>query len=311
MNLKECSEILKSLDKVYIYTHIHPDGDALGSAYALKSALNKLGKSAKVVCLDTLPSYLSFIWDREQEDFECENIVTVDVADMTLLGDFGDKKIDLVIDHHENNRVISDSKLVIPEMAATGEIIYEICLELGIEFDSYMAECIYTAIATDTGCFKFSNANAHTFKTVGALTCFAKGGNFAYLNVPLFITKSINQMQFESEIISNLKFFCDGKLCLSVVTKDLMNKYSLAEGETGAVEQLAKIPEGVELAITLKERNNGFKVSLRSSESIDASQICAMFGGGGHKRAAGCFIEGDSNHVSQTLISYIEESKIL
>ena len=310
MNIKECQELIKALNNIYIYTHIHPDGDCLGSAYALKTILCKMGKKAKVVCLDTLPKYLSFIWDREEEDFECESIITVDVADMTLLGEFGDKKIDLAIDHHENNRVISKNKLVMPEMAATGEIIYELGRELA-EFDTYIAECLYTAIATDTGCFKFSNANYHTFKTVAELTKYAPCGNFAYLNVPLFITKSINQMQFESEIITNLKFFFEGKLSLSVITRDLIAKHSLTEGETGAVEQLGKSPEGVELAVTLKERDKGYKVSLRSSENIDSSQICSMFGGGGHKRAAGCFIEGDSDTVANKIISYIKENNIL
>lgn len=311
MNLKECSEILKSLDNVYIYTHIHPDGDALGSAFGLSLIMKKIGKRSKVVCLDTLPAYLSFVWEREEEDFECEKIITVDVADMSLLGDFGDKKIDLVIDHHENNRVDCDKKLCIPEMAATGEIIYELSVALGVSLDRSIAECLYTAIATDTGCFKFSNANYHTFKTVAELTKFAPDGNFNYLNVPLFITKSLSQMRFESSIIQNLKFYFDGKLSLSVVTKELISSHGLTDGETGGVEQLGKIPEGVELAVTLKERDDGFKVSLRSSDTIDAALICAAFGGGGHKRAAGCFIKGDSDSVAKAIISYIEENKIL
>ncbi|MBQ7898179.1 MAG: bifunctional oligoribonuclease/PAP phosphatase NrnA [Clostridia bacterium] len=311
MNLKECSEILKSLDNVYIYTHIHPDGDALGSAFGLSLIMKKMGKRSKVVCLDTLPAYLSFVWKREEEDFECEKIITVDVADMSLLGDFGDKKIDLVIDHHENNKVDCDKKLCLPEMAATGEIIYELSLELGVALDKNIAECLYTAIATDTGCFKFSNANAHTFKTVSELVQLAPEGNFNYLNDPLFITKSIKQMRFESSIIQNLKFFFDGRLSVSVVTKELISSHGLTDEETGGVEQLGKIPEGVELAVTLKEREEGFKVSMRSSDSIDSSLICAAFGGGGHKRAAGCFIKGDSDSITKTIISYVEENNIL
>lgn len=311
MKVKECAKELMSLDNVHIYTHIHPDGDTLGSAFALSLIMKKMGKRSKVICLDTLPAYLSFIWDRETEDFDCDSIVTVDVADMPLLGDFGDKKIDLVIDHHENNRVVCEKKLCLPEMAATGEIIYELALALGTELDRDIAECLYTAISTDTGCFKFSNANAHTFKTVSELIKYTPEGNFNYLNVPLFITKSLKQMRFESSVIQNLKFFFDGKLSVSVITKELLSSHGLTDGETGGVEQLGKIPEGVELAVTLKEREDGFKVSLRSSDNIDAARLCAAFGGGGHKRAAGCSFKTDSDSTIKTIISYIEENKLL
>ena len=311
MKIKDCARLLKKLDKIHIYTHIHPDGDTLGSSYALAYALKKIGKRVKVVCLDTLPYYLSFIWNVENDDFEPEHIITADVADTTLLGDFGDKKIKLVIDHHLNNNVVSENKLCIPEMAATGEIIYELIKALKIKPDKYIAECLYTAIATDTGCFKFSNANSHTFATVSELTKYTENGNFGYLNAPLFITKSIDKMKFESDIISNLKFYFGGKVSVAVVTDELIAKHNLSSSDTGGIEQLGKSPEGVELAITLKERSDGFKVSMRSSDNLDCSAICASFGGGGHRAASGCFFSEDSDTIINTLISYVKEKGIL
>lgn len=312
MKIKECAELLKTFDNIHIYTHIHPDGDALGSSYALSAALKKLGKRVKVVCLDTLPEYLSFIWKNVgEEDFEPDFIVTSDVADMSLLGEFGNKKIDLVIDHHLKNSLPSENKLVLPEMAATGEIIYELILELQLELDNFIADCLYTAISTDTGCFKFSNATAHTFKTVGELTAFTPSGNFGYLNLPLFIVKSKNKLKFESELIQSLDFLFDGKVSVLVVTDEVIKKHSLTDSDTGGVEQLGKSIEGVELALTFKERKGGFKVSLRSSDSIDASLIASHFGGGGHRCAAGCFIEGERDFAVNALISHIKEEGII
>ena len=311
MKIKECALLLKTFDNIHIYTHIHPDGDALGSSFALMALLKKLGKRVKVICLDTLPERLSFIWKTEQEDFEPDFIVTLDVADMSLLGDFGDKKIDLVIDHHLKNTVVCDNKLVLSDMAATGEIIYELALELGVDFDKYIAECLYTAISTDTGCFKFSNTSAHTFKAVSELVSYTPEGNFGYLNVPLFINKSRNKLKFESELIENMSFYFDSKVSVMVVTDEIINKHAIPDGDTGGVEQLGKSIEGVEIAVTLKEREDGFKVSFRSSDSIDASRIAAHFGGGGHRCAAGCFIKGDSDFAINSIISHIKEEGIL
>lgn len=312
LNIKETAALLSTLDNVHIYTHAHPDGDAIGSAYALKSILNKMGKNAKVVCLDILPKYLKYIWNGENDEVECENIVTVDVADMSLLGDFDmSQKIVLAIDHHSKNRVECENLLCISDMSATGEIIYELAIELGVELDRHIAECLYTAISTDTGCFKFSNANEHTFLTVGRLTRYAPNGNFGYLNQPLFITKPISKMKFESDVISRLEFYFNGKVSVSVITKALVESYGLTDGDTGGVEQLGKSPEGVELAITLKERDDGFKVSMRSSDELDCAAICATFGGGGHHSAAGCFFSDTSENIIKTLISHIREKGIL
>ncbi len=312
LDIKETARLLKSLDNVHIYTHIHPDGDAMGSAYGLSAILKKMGKRAKVICLDTLPRYLSYIWNTDNSDVRCDSIVTVDVADMSLLGDFDrENKILLAIDHHNQNRVECENLLCMNHMAATGEIIFELAQELDICLDRYIAECLYTAISTDTGCFKFSNTTEHTFSTVAQLTRYVPGGNFGYLNLPLFITKPISKMQFESDIVANLRFCFGGKVSVSVVTKEIIARHGLSDADTGGVEQLGKSPEGVELAITLKERDDGFKVSMRSSDELDCSVICAAFGGGGHHSAAGCFFEDSAENIIDTIISYIKEKGIL
>ncbi len=310
--LSECAELLKSLDNIEIFTHIHPDGDALGSSYALSYALKKLGKKVRVVCLDTLPEVFSYICVPQEDDFECRYTVTVDVADRSLLGDFPqDRAIDLAIDHHKNNKVGAKELYCDMTRAACGEIVFEIIRYLGVELDRYLAECLYTAIATDTGCFKFSNTDSRTFEIASQLCRHTPNGNFGYLNVPLFTTKSKKSMMLESQVIAGLKYHFDGRVALAFITAELLKKAGVSDSETGGIEQLAKIPEGVVLGVTFKERVGGYKVSMRSSDEVDCSKICEHFGGGGHHSASGCFISGTLDEAVSSLISYLEESDVL
>jgi phosphoesterase RecJ-like protein len=310
--LCEIAELIKAWDKIEIFTHIHPDGDALGSSYALASALGRMGKTVRVTVNDSLPSTFGYIHSVTFPEFEPEVTVTVDVASRTLLGDFpSDKVINLAIDHHENNTTGAEVLFCDPKRAACGEIIFDIIEKLGVAPDRYIAECLYTAIATDTGCFKFSNTNAKTFEIASRLCAHAPDGNFGYLNTPLFITKSRKQIALEAEILSSLGYHFDSKVAISVITDELLKRLEIGENEAAGIEQLSKIPEGVELGITLKERQSGFKVSMRSSDNIDCAKICAFFGGGGHHSAAGCFIQGKKDEVLKKIISHLEESDIL
>lgn len=311
-SILEVSELLKSFDNIEIFTHVHPDGDALGSSFALACALRKLGKNARVTCLDTLPSDFEYIYGVSQPEFQGQYTVTVDTADMSLLGDFPhDRRIHLAIDHHNSNRVVCDALYCDPERGACGEIIFDIIKALGVELDRYMAECLYTALATDTGCFKFSNTKKSSFLMAAELCTYAPEGNFGYLNVPLFTTKTPARIKLESEIMGNLEYHFDGKIAVASVTDELLLRLGLSDNETGGVEQLPKVPFGVVLGITLKQRVGGFKVSMRSDDSLDCSKLCAAFGGGGHHSASGCFIEGGAYEVKKKILSYIEEREIL
>ncbi len=310
--LKAC-EFFREFDSFEIFTHIHPDGDALGSSFALKYALEKIGKKAKVTCLDTFPEVFKYIWDVETTDFDAKKAVTVDVADVTLLGDNFDKnrEIDFAIDHHKNNKVKAKEVLCDPTSAACGEIIYEIIKMLGVELDLYLSECLYTALATDTGCFRFSNTTNETFLIASDLVRHAPNNNFGYLNTPLFSTKSKKQVALENAIFSSLSYAFDDKVAIALVSKDLIKNLDLSDDDLIGVEQLAKCIKGVKVGITLKERDNGYKISMRSDDDVDVALICAKFGGGGHHSAAGCFIKGDENAVKCALLTSIEEGGVL
>lgn len=310
--LKAC-EFFKEFDEFEIFTHIHPDGDALGSSFALKYALEKMGKKAKVTCLDTFPEVFKYIWNVEENDFDAKKTVTVDVADVILLGDGFDKNrvIDFAIDHHKNNKVEAKEVLCDPTCAACGEIIYEIVKSLGVELDLYLSECLYTALATDTGCFRFSNTTNETFLIASHLTSHTPNNNFGYLNTPLFSTKSKKQISLENAVFSSLSYAFDDKVAIALVSKDLIKSLDLSDDDLIGVEQLAKCIKGVKVGITLKERDNGYKISMRSDDDVDVAQICAKFGGGGHHSAAGCFINGDESFAKHSLLTAIEEGGVI
>lgn len=311
-SIREVADFLKKSDNIEIFTHIHPDGDALGSSWALASALKKLNKQVRVTVNDTLPRDFEYIHSVTFSDFIPDTTITVDVASLTLLGDFPeDKQIDLAIDHHLKNTLPTKELYCDPSRGACGEIIFEVIETLGVPIDTYIAECLYTAIATDTGCFKFSNTTANTFETAAKLCRIVPNGNFGYLNTPLFVTKSRSKLSLEAEILSNLQYYFDGHVAVASVTSSLLERLGIADSETSGIEQLSKIPEGVVLGITLKERDGGFKVSMRSADNLDCAAICAHFGGGGHHSAAGCFIEGSANDVIEILISHLEKSDVL
>ena len=173
IDLKQCVEILKENDNFLVLSHEHPDGDTLGSAFALMAALKKLGKKRNFKCSDEISKDFSYITDGFSGDDVGENpfVIAVDVADVHLLGDlaaeYGDK-ISLCIDHHMSNAYFAE-KLLLQDRAAACEIVFKVIKKLGVEIDEYIANCLYTGISTDTGCFRYQNTNAKTFRAVAEL----------------------------------------------------------------------------------------------------------------------------------------------
>ena len=164
ITVAQAAKELKKADNILILTHAYPDGDTLGSGYALCRALHKMGKSARVECSDIIPDKYRFMFEDmgPAEDFEPEYLCAVDVADSLLLGDklkTYAESVDLCIDHHGSNTRYAKKLVLIPEYSAAAMIIAEIINALGVKIDSGIAACIYTGIATDTGCFKYSNTH--------------------------------------------------------------------------------------------------------------------------------------------------------
>ena len=295
IDAKKAADFLRENDNFLILMHASPDGDTLGSGSALCLALQRLGKRAKAVCPDKIPHRFDYLFAGiDKTDFEPENVVCVDIADTKLLGEMkavGDTA-KLVIDHHATHREYAEMAFIEPESAAACELIYAVINELGVTVDEEIASCLYTGIATDTGCFKFSNVTPRTHNIAADL--IEKGANFERINYVMFVEKTRGRIRLEQEALNRVKFYADGKIAVLTVPLALVNSISdIDEDDIGALSAIPREISGVEVGICVKEKKEGvFKASLRTSDNVDAAEIAQLFGGGGHARAAGCSFNG-------------------
>lgn len=289
ITLSEATTRLLSMDNVVILCHSHPDGDTMGSGYALCRALRDLGKNARVACADPLPRKMAYMAaGLEELSFEEEHIVSVDVADISLLGSLREVyegRIELAIDHHATHRDFAGELLIVPYGSAC-EIIFGLIEALGTPLTSGIADCLYTGIVTDTGCFKYSAVTPLTHQKAARL--LEAGADHVRICKEMFDTVSLSYLRLESEALSTLETHFDGNAAVITITEEMMARTGVTDEELVGIANLPRNIEGVQAGITLKQRGSEYKVSFRSSEAADAAKICAMFGGGGHARAAGC-----------------------
>lgn len=307
MTIKEVAEILKQHDNFEILTHNYPDGDCLGSGAALALALEKLGKRARVITTERAEKFSYLFENLSEGDFTAEYIVSVDVADEKLLGKYEDVyrgKINLCIDHHKSNVITADYKYVDPGSAAAGEIIFELLPELGVEPDKAIADCLYTAISTDTGCFRYTNTTSRTLRISARLLDL--GCDSAYINKVMFETKTKRRLALEREVLENMIFCADDKCAIIYTTKRMTD--GLADDETEGIASIPRQIEGVKMGITVREKESDYKISVRTNGDVDACAFCRQFGGGGHVAAAGCSMKGSLGEVLERLKSAAEQT---
>lgn len=311
MMLESAAKTLLSKDKILILTHRSPDGDTIGSGYALAMALRKLGKNVKVDCTDPFPEKYSYFTDKlEKLEFDEEFVVSVDIADTKLLGeklsDYADK-IDLCIDHHGSNTKYAKEYYVEASAAAAAQVIAKLIRLMNVEFDKDIANAIYTGITTDTGCFRYTNVTAETHRIAAdMIDCGAESG---MINRLIFETKSRSRLEIERRVMDSIQFYLDGRCAVAYATIDMMKESGAVDSDMEGVSSLPRQIEGVMAGITLREKNNGkFKVSVRTTDELNASAICANFGGGGHKAAAGCMITGTLNEAIEQIIEVVRQA---
>lgn len=213
ITLESAAKTLLSKDKILILTHRSPDGDTIGSGYALAMALRKLGKNVKVDCTDPFPEKYSYFTDKlEKLEFDEEFVVSVDIADTKLLGeklsDYADK-IDLCIDHHGSNTKYAKEYYVEASAAAAAQVIAKLIRLMNVEFEKDIANAIYTGITTDTGCFRYTNVTAETHRIAAdMIDCGAESG---MINRLMFETKSRSRLEIERRVMDSIQFYLDGR----------------------------------------------------------------------------------------------------
>ena len=288
MTRNECAAWLLANDNFCILTHARPDGDTIGSASALCVGLRQLGKTAHVLQNEQTSPFLSRCLLGLTVDAPAENdtLVCVDVASAHLLPEAHQQYLDRIalrIDHHPSAAAFTQEELVDPTFAACGEIIYELLMEMGAEMTKEIAWRMYIAISTDTGCFRYSNTNAHTYRVAAA--CADTGADLYPITQELFDTSSISELKLKNWMVEHARFLCGGKGAVCGIPASLeatVSKEDL-EGISGFLRSI----QGVRISATLREIEGGCKVSVRAVPGLDAGAVCSRFGGGGHKGAGG------------------------
>lgn len=305
-------ERLKEADNILVLTHSNPDGDTLGSGFALLRALKKMGKRAKLLNNDVIPDKYAYLYeDIDADEFAEEFIVSVDVAEKKLLGDrirekYGDR-VDLSLDHHESSKHFAKETYVESDSASACEIIYTVIKALGVSVDSDIASCVYTGMSTDTGCFKYSNVTPRTHLIAAEL--ISLGADHSKINERMFDRKTFGSIMLEKLCYESLEMFCEGKVAVISVTKKMLSDCGVDKSALDAVKPITRQIEGVGIGITVKEEDNGKTgVSVRTSEDYDASSICAHFGGGGHIRAGGCEFSSTVQETKKIIVDYIKNN---
>lgn len=307
ISVKECADILREKDNILILTHANPDGDTLGSGFALCRALMKIGKICAVINEDDIPKKYNYLFDDIVEiKFKPDYVVAVDVATVKLLGGLEEQyKIDMCIDHHSTNTEYANL-LLLEDAPAACQIMYEVVLALGVEVDKKIADCLYTGLTTDTGCFRYDSTTAQTYRVAADL--IDAGADNGRINRIMFETKSKTYARLERLAIESMRFYEHERVAVITVTQEMFQLTGSNAQETEGLAPLTRQIEGVEIGITIQERPDGTcKASIRTFESVNAAKLAACFGGGGHAQAAGCKFDCDVKEARRLLVDKCRE----
>ena len=310
-NIKE--EIEKAKD-IVILTHECPDGDAVGSALAMYLTLKKLNKEVDVIIpeysntFQFLPGADAIKKEGKAEAYDLA--ISVDVSSIRRMNGFAkyfeDAKTKIQIDHHQANDMFADYNFVNPDSPACAQNLILIIEELGIEIDKQIGTCLLTGIITDTGGFKYEGVSAETFEFTSWL--LAKGVNVSEVYKRVLQTKTRANFELRKLIMDRMEFIENNKITFTYITLEDEKNTGAMPGDHEGLVEVGRDIEGVEVSIFIREIENGaYKVSLRSNNYVNVSDVCIAFNGGGHIRAAGCNISGPLEHAKEKIIYEVKK----
>ena len=310
MNYKEAAAWLRERDCFLILTHVRPDGDTLGCAAALCAALRQAGKTAWVLPNPGVTkTYLEYIQPYfAPADYREETVVSVDIATTGLFPDnakaYADR-VDLGLDHHPSNTGFAKESCVEAEDAACGELILKVCKELG-PITEEIAKPLYVAVSTDTGCFVYGNTTPACHRAAAELMEY---GSFAHgVNKKCFRTKSFKRLKMENVLLNSLEFFDGGATAIGGITLQDMADCQAEESDVEDIAAFVGQIEGVRVSATIRELVPGAecKISLRTDDTLSATDVCALLGGGGHAAASGATVQADMAETRRLIRQAIE-----
>lgn len=307
ISLRQTGDMLLAAQKIVLCCHVSPDGDTLGSALGLMHALDKLGKDVTVLVDDDISKSFMFLPGIErcqrpsaEQMISADLFVVVDASSFDRVGIASEvvkSPILLNIDHHISNTEFADY-LYLDTAAATGEIMCDLYDEMGWEHDDRSALCLYTAISTDCGSFRYSNTTSKTMQRAAKLLDYGVVPSIVSDNLDM---RSRATVELLSKVLPSLTFAYDGRVAYIAIPNELYDK----EVQTDSFVSYPRYIEGVDVAVMFKAvEENVVRVSMRSSKT-DVSQIALAFGGGGHIKAAGCTVNGSLENAKELVLAAI------
>lgn len=313
--LDHIAEEIQKAKSIVILTHESPDGDAMGSSLAMYLALKPMKEEVDVVIPEYsktytfLPGADEIKKEGKQEKYDLA--IAVDCADMKRLNGFASyfesAKHTISIDHHSINTMFGEYNYVDPASPACCQILIVVLEFLKIEITKEIGTCLLTGIITDTGGFKYPGVTAETFEFVAWL--LNRGINVSSIYKKALQIKTKANFELSRLGMDRLEFLENGKIAFTYINQEDFEKFGAEEGSHEGIVEIGRDVEGVEVSIFLHQKSeNAYKVSLRSNDYVNVADICLMFGGGGHVRAAGCLMQGDIDQIKEKLVKEIKKA---
>ncbi len=314
--LNEIIDVVKKSNNIVILPHISADGDALGSGLALALALSSLNKNVVVYLEENIPQLYSFLPGQEMvsvfpKEIETPDMaIAIDTGDIERLGKREEifKKADFTvnIDHHHTNTEFACLNYVSSKSSAVGEIIYQMLKMMELDLDRDISTCLFVAIITDTGGFRYSNTTYITHLIASDI--MNSGINVPAIFSRVFDSISKEKVKLMGAAINSLELLENEKIASITLTEKMMKETGAIEEESEGIINLGRNIYGVEVAVLFKEKQDEVKVSFRSNSYVDVSIIANKYSGGGHKKAAGCTIKGQLHEVKKKVLSNIADA---
>lgn len=315
---QQFDNVVKDSKNILIISHVNPDGDTLGTMCALQLAIQKqYKKKAEMLILSKLPKIYEFLpnineaktLDKFDRSREYDLVITVDVASLDRLIEaqvlFDKAKFSVNLDHHRTNNGFGNLSIIEPKASSTGEVLYKIIKNLRWQLDLDTAICIYTAILTDTGGFRFENTSAEVFRIAAELT--EMGIVPQDLFRKCYESKSKSIMMFQNHCIKKAVFSPDDKIVYTIIYKKDIEKFSATDDATDGIAEALRAIVSTDVSFVVKEVDAKIcKISMRSKK-LDIAKVCSTFGGGGHKYAAGCTIKTSCEEAVKKLLEEINK----
>lgn len=311
-------------ERILLFTHTRPDGDALGSMFGMAGVLRRMGKDVTCFLEEEIPAMYQFFIPDEPvvigNSYFDENPlqsgwfgIALDCGSLDRLGIFADIFLDIdttfVIDHHKSHKSFGDEQWVAPQVSSTGEMVFEIATVLGVEIDSATALCLYVAICTDTGGFRFECTSARTHAIAGAL--LECGVRPDHVGVHLYDNWTLPRLQLMEMVLSTLVVSKDGQIASVYVDQEMLNKSGACMTDTDGFVDYPRSLSGVKVAVFLKESGEDWiSISMRAKGECDVSFVAGQFGGGGHPNAAGFRINNSSVEEARQYVLHALEKAL-